>query len=142
MSWKLEDSIHSLWVHNITIIIQVNINGVLSFRSPFDTFTPVTFPLTDFAILITPFWDDISTKVNGNIFFRFTANPALLNQVESFSREVFGSEMDPLLLFIVTWDAVAGASFRNQVYASSIHTVGSFLLNSAKDIFSVYLNFL
>ena len=51
----------------------------------------------------------------GNIFFRFTVDPALLNQVGSFSREVFGSEMDPLLLFIVTWDAVAGFNFPNQV---------------------------
>ena len=95
----------------------MNTNGILSFRSPFIYFVPHQFPLTSFNVLIAPFWDDIDISyMMGNIFFRFMVDPALLNQVGLFSSEVFGSEMDPLLLFIVTWDAVAGYNFRNQVY--------------------------
>ena len=105
------------YTYNVTIIIQVNTNGILSFRSPFTSYVPRQFPLTSFNVLIAPFWDDIDIRnMMGNIFFRFTVDPALLNQVGLISSEVFGSEMDPLLLFIVTWDAVAGYNFRNQVY--------------------------
>ena len=102
----------------------MNTNGILSFRYPFFRYVPRQFPLTSLDILIAPFWDDVNILVNGSIFFRFTANPALLNQVGSFCREVFGSEMDPLLLFIVTWYAVAGYDFPNQVYIYIKHTYG------------------
>ena len=110
----------------------MNTNGILSFRYPFFSYVPRQFPLTS-LILIAPFWDDVNILVTGNTYFRFTANPALLNQVGSFCREVFGSEMDPLLLFIVTWYAVAGYDFPNQVYTYIKHTysgIGSLLLKA------------
>ena len=87
-------------------IAQVNANGVLSFGGPFSAHTPRPFPLFPDR-LIAPFWNDIDIRTAGSIFYRFTDDEGLLNQVGSSIRNAYSSIFSPTLLFIATWDAVA-----------------------------------
>lgn len=64
------------------------------------------FPLSNYT-LIAPFWDDINTNVAGRIFFRFSGDPDLLDEVGSSIEDAFDCEFNPVLLFIATWDSVA-----------------------------------
>ena len=93
----------------------MNTNGILSFRTPFLNSTTFSFPLSTRDILIAPFWADVDIRSSGNVFFRFSVDPVLLNQVGLLLTNSFGSEVDPLSLFIVTWDDVPGADFPDQV---------------------------
>ncbi len=91
-------------------LIQVNTNGVLSFANFFLDFTPSPFPLTSQDdILIAPFWADhnVGAFMGGQIFFRFSSNSLLLDQVGSIISKGFTTDFTPEVLFIATWDRVA-----------------------------------
>ncbi len=87
--------------------MQVNSNGLLSFRNPFNTVTPLSFPLTTNDTVIAPFWADIDITDSGQIFFRFTDNSSLLSSVQDRVFSAFGIQYLPSLLFIATWNRVA-----------------------------------
>ena len=89
--------------------MQVNTNGILSFRARFTRFTPQGFPLTDNSSLIAPFWDDVDTRRFGNIYYRVTSNATLLQKARDQLRELFPStgSFAPTQLVIATWDRVA-----------------------------------
>ena len=86
-----------------TCISQVNTNGILSFRAPFTSFSPHPFPLGELP-LIAPFWDDVDITVGGEILYRETQDPKLLQQ---FTQELINttgiSSYQPTYLFIATW---------------------------------------
>ena len=89
----------------------MNSNGILSLRVGFTDFSPEPFPLNngfqDDSILIAPFWDDVNINNAGDIFFRFSSDPLLLQEVGDSISNAFGITFQPTLLFIVTWDGVA-----------------------------------
>lgn len=89
-------------------LLQVNTNGVLSFRSPFFDFVPRPFPLSTNEILIAPFWDDFNVLQGGQILFRQSNDGDLLTQVGTAISDAFMWEFSPTLLFIATWDGVPG----------------------------------
>ena len=89
-------------------ILQVNTNGVLSFRNPFFNFVPNPFPLNTNNVLIAPFWDDFDLRLGGQILFRETNDESLLDTVGALINEIFMWEFTPTLLFIATWDGVPG----------------------------------
>lgn len=87
--------------------IQVNANGVISFRNSFDDFIPNPFPLTSVDILIAPFWDDHDVRIEGRILYRFSEEASLLEEVGASVNASFGLSFTPTLLFIATWEGVA-----------------------------------
>ena len=88
--------------------MQVNANGPLSFRSPFRDFSPRPFPLLfEDDILIAPFWDDILISTAGEIYYRFSADPSLLEEVGGNISDAFETSFTPSQLFVATWDRVA-----------------------------------
>lgn len=84
--------------------MQVNANGVISFREPFQSHNPREFPLETMTVLIAPFWDDINIMRAGQIFFRICNNQDLLFQVGL--RIADFDNFDPSVLFIATWNEV------------------------------------
>ena len=90
-------------------IFQVNANGVLSFRGRFYDSSPDPFPLSlsYYNVLIAPFWNYVSLYRGGSVFFRFTDDESILEEVGMTIRDAFENDFSPTLLFIATWDRVA-----------------------------------
>ena len=86
----------------------MNTNGVISFNSPIYHYTPQTFPrnVTD-EIIIAPFWADVDIRGTGNIGYRETRNPDLLQRANNDIRRAFPTiRFSSEYLFIATWDHV------------------------------------
>ena len=96
--------------------MQVNTNGPLSFRSPFTDFSPRPFPLiSENDILIAPFWDDIFIIRAGEIYYRFSVDPSLLEEVGGNISDAFSTSFIPSQLFVATWDRVAAIGGLNNL---------------------------
>ncbi len=78
---------------------------MLSLRNPL-TNSQSSFSLSTTDIVIAPFWDDID-PARGDVFFRFSTDADMLNEVAMKVFMAFGSTFSPSLLFIVTWDGVS-----------------------------------
>ncbi len=89
--------------------MQVNSNGVLSFRNPFSSSYSMSFPIEG-DILIAPFWDNIQS---GEIYYRFTDNETLLDEVATCINDAFDGTFSPDFLFIATWNQVADGTSNN-----------------------------
>ena len=89
--------------------LQVNTNGILSFRSAFTSATLEMFPLSVNIPLIAPFWGDVNIRRFGNIFYRETSNATLLQRARDQLQGLFPSSANfiPSTLFIATWERVA-----------------------------------
>ena len=106
---------HILRTFYLLIYMQVNIDGVLSFGDPFRHFSPELFPLSNHEddVLIAPFWDDIETRDTGDIYFRFSEEEPLINQIGKNISDAFKVSFTPSSLFIATWDGVVSSSGPN-----------------------------
>ena len=90
------------------LCLQVNTNGILSFRSRFTSPFRRSFPF--FSVpLIAPYWDNVDTRRFGNVFYRQTTDTNLLTRARNQLQELFPSagNFTPTYLFIATWDRVA-----------------------------------
>ena len=56
-------------VYNVSVIVQVNTNGVLSFGTALPTYPSESLPVNGTAF-IAPFWADIDTQMNGSVYYR------------------------------------------------------------------------
>ena len=92
----------------------MNTNGVISFLAAVSQFTPAAFPLGDQRRLIAPFWGDVNTNYGGNILYRQSTDPVLLQRATDDVRRAFlgHQRFFATWIFVVTWDRVAfhGAS--------------------------------
>ncbi|XP_078509936.1 alpha-tectorin-like [Lissotriton helveticus] len=87
--------------------VYVNNNGHISFKEPVSSYRPTLFPLKEVCPLIAIFWADINNVIQGNIFYRQTQDPELLQNVtyciqRSYPRLAFNARW----AFIATWDHV------------------------------------
>lgn len=77
-------------------------------------FTPDAFPLGDNRRLVAPFWADVDTRNGGDVFFRETTDPNLLQQATNDVTAIFVDQrkFKATWLLIATWYEVAfyGAS--------------------------------
>ena len=89
--------------------VQVNTNGILSFRFPFSSSFVRTFPFLSVP-LIAPYWENFDLRTGGNLFYRQTSNTTLLQTVQDLLQESLPSARSffPTSLFIATWDRVPG----------------------------------
>ena len=106
--------------------MQVNTNGVLSFRGSFTEYDPTSFPQTSFP-LIAPFWQDFNIEISGHIFYRETTSPNQLQLVSDVISSTFSSVSDdfkPSYSFISTWSNAAEFSGSSSVVSrTSKHVV-------------------
>ena len=89
-------------------ILQVNANGVLSFRNLFSDHTPETFPLDSEQgdLIIAPFWYNVDIRLAGQVFYRQTSSPTFLHRVGVNISRAFDTDFSPQLLFIATWSGI------------------------------------
>ena len=88
-------------------LTQVNTNGLLSFGQPYANVTSGTFPLPG-PPLIAPLWADVDTREVGEVSFRETDDPALIESLTMTIREGL-TRLGPFVpshLFIATWSSV------------------------------------
>ena len=98
--------------------MQVNNNGLISFRHSVSAFTPVPFPLvssseidvtTATAQLIAPFWGDVDTRGTGTVWHRESTDQADRDRAQREIRRAFPAQaarFTSRLVFIATWDHV------------------------------------
>ena len=81
----------------------------MSFEGPFNNFQGPPFPDQDHygVPVIAPFFDDSDTRTAGKVFYRYTDNETLLDNVTSCIDDAYGSGFNARVLFIATWDGVA-----------------------------------
>ena len=98
----------NLFVTSIPFV-QVNTNGILSFRFPFTNSFIRRFPFFSNP-LIAPYWENFDLRRGGNLFYRQTSNTTLLQRVQDLLQESLpsASSFFPTTLFIATWDRVQG----------------------------------
>lgn len=88
--------------------MQVSSNGILSFREEFSDCCPRDFP--QFSVpLIALFWHDINIIAGGNIYYRQTADPELIDISRKLLLifDITPPNYAPINLLIVTWERVA-----------------------------------
>ena len=96
-----------LWPSNYSIVLQVNIVGVISFEDSFTTFISRSFPYSNGDILICPLWTDL--------WYRSGITTLYVNSVLNISKKIritqliegrLGYTFIPTGVFIATWDDV------------------------------------
>ncbi|CAJ0961127.1 unnamed protein product, partial [Ranitomeya imitator] len=89
----------------------VNNNGLLSFMTPILDFTPqvtTTVPYVSAVPYIAPFWADVDVTIAGDIYYRESTDPQLLERATSDIRTYFHDlKFNAQWIFVATWDQVA-----------------------------------
>ena len=96
-------------ISHLSLCLQVNTNGILSFRNSFLDHEPQDFGvMSSEVVLVAPYWDDVDTSSGaGNISHRLVEGqefPQLQEIIESTFTEVRGFRIR--LLFVATYDRV------------------------------------
>ena len=101
-------------LHFWFLILQVNLNGVLSFNQACNVITPQPFPYKGYA-LISLFWENFETARFGHVYYRTTTDSLLLTRTQRYVEDTFPSigGFNPSYLLIATWDRVP----QNTVYS-------------------------
>ncbi|KAM8985778.1 sushi, nidogen and EGF-like domain-containing protein 1 [Ara ararauna] len=82
--------------------LYVNNNGVISFDTRVNQYTPDPFPLADGRPFVAPYWADVDNVLGGDVFYRQTTDPALLALITSDINQYF-----PTIPYTATWALVA-----------------------------------
>ncbi|XP_051788213.1 alpha-tectorin [Erpetoichthys calabaricus] len=88
--------------------IFVNNNGVISFNVQVSQFTPEAFPLTDSRSFIAPFWADVHNGIRGDVYYRESTHPDILQRATLDIRKYFKNMVSftATWVFIATWHQV------------------------------------
>ncbi|XP_037125232.1 alpha-tectorin-like [Syngnathus acus] len=88
--------------------IYVNNNGVISFNEHVSQFTPEAFPLSDSRSFIAPLWADVHNGIRGDIYYRETTLPQILERATHDVRRHFKNipNFSATWAFIATWHEV------------------------------------
>ncbi|NWR61147.1 TECTA protein, partial [Bucorvus abyssinicus] len=90
--------------------LYVNNNGVVSFGVGVPEFTPEPFPLPGHRPFVAPYWADVDTTVEGEVFYRQTRDPELLARLaQDLAPAVAPSDPapKPTWAFVATWHRVS-----------------------------------
>ncbi|XP_059729648.1 sushi, nidogen and EGF-like domain-containing protein 1 isoform X2 [Haemorhous mexicanus] len=115
----------------------VNNNGVISFDEPVRQYTPDPFPLADGRPFVTPFWADVDNVLGGDIFYRQSTDPALLEDISQHMTQYFpDSPFTATWALVATWDHVA-------YYGSTSEKGNTFqaVLTTDSKMFYIILNY-
>uniref|UniRef100_A0A8C9V4C8 Sushi, nidogen and EGF like domains 1 n=1 Tax=Scleropages formosus TaxID=113540 RepID=A0A8C9V4C8_SCLFO len=83
--------------------LYVNNNGLVSFLREVSQFTPVAFPIAGDRKVVAPFWADVDNKRAGQVFYRETKDPAILQRATDDIQQYFPE----MLNFTATWALIA-----------------------------------
>ena len=93
------------------VIVQVMINGLISFGSPYPTFFNQPFPGPDTLLLIAPFWDDVNTNDGGTISYEIHTSGDSLQLVSGYVSSQIGEVYEGYWMMVIFWDQVPPFSF-------------------------------
>ncbi|XP_078360269.1 sushi domain-containing protein 2-like isoform X2 [Oculina patagonica] len=117
----------------------VNNNGVISFLVEVSQYTPDTFPLGGNRRLVAPFWADVDTGNGGDVFYRETTDPNLLQQATDDVKAAYVDQrkFKATWLLIATWYEVAfyGASGG---YTNRRNTFQAVLITNGRHSFVIF----
>lgn len=97
----------------ITIILQINENGVLSFRSSFTSRFIQSFDrLFSFPSLVAPLWTDIDTRRgDGSVLYRRSRDDIDLGYARNLTQQQFPEvDFEPSDVVVTTWYRVGHAA--------------------------------
>ena len=94
--------------------------GLLQFDDKFRILSPQLFPIRRYKY-IAPYWANADTSRCGQLFYRQTNDPDLLDRAASEIRAAFPVHEDFEItnLFIVTWDEVGYIGSQNDKVCSN-----------------------
>ena len=99
---------------------------MISFLVQVSQYTPDTFPLDGNRRVVAPFWADVNTNNGGEVFYRETTDPNLLQQATDDVKSVYVSQRKfrATWLLVATWYKVAffGASGNYTKKVKSVKT--------------------
>ncbi|XP_062341282.1 alpha-tectorin [Osmerus eperlanus] len=117
--------------------IYVNNNGVISFNVQVSQFTPEAFPLSDSRSFIAPLWADVHNGIRGDIFYRESTEPHLLERVTQDVRKYFQNlpTFTATWVFITTWHQV---TFYGGSQTTPVNTFQTALISDGAAFFSMF----
>nr|XP_023657699.1 sushi, nidogen and EGF-like domain-containing protein 1 isoform X2 [Paramormyrops kingsleyae] len=88
--------------------LYVNNNGLVSFLREVSQFTPVVFPISGDRRVVAPFWADVDNRRAGQVFYRETKDPAILQRATNDVSQYFPEfpNFTTSWVFIATWHQV------------------------------------
>ena len=95
-----------LWPSNYSIVLQVNIVGVISFEDSFTTYVSRSFPYSNGDILICPLWTDL-WYTEGTLYTNSVLDINKQIRITQLIEGRLGYTFIPTGVFIATWDDVA-----------------------------------
>lgn len=106
---------------------KVNNNGVISFNIQVSQFTPEAFPLSDSRSFIAPLWADVHNGIRGDVYYRESADPEILERATQDVRKYFKNMVSftATWIFIATWNQVTfyGGSQTTPVRQKEIYSL-------------------
>lgn len=139
------DDVSSPSVHLITPItfyddkytsLYINLNGIISFDTELPDYRSNLIIPFDYKV-ISPFFADVDITLSGNVYYRETQDPSLLNKVAQDIQKAFPQRYDfrPRSLLIATWDSVA--AFESQFEPTNTFQV--LIASDGTDSFCLFL---
>ena len=96
-------SVSTIQLHVHVCSFQMSTNGIISFRSEFKSFDPVSFPSSSVP-LIAPLWTDFDFREVGSIYYRVTQDQKTLAKFSNIVSEKNPNfSYHPTLCVIMTW---------------------------------------
>ncbi|XP_062902209.1 sushi, nidogen and EGF-like domain-containing protein 1 isoform X3 [Mobula hypostoma] len=117
--------------------LYVNNNGIISFLKEVSQFTPVAFPISNDRRVVAAFWADVDNRRAGDVFYRETKDPAILQSATNDIRKYFPEhkEFTTQWAFVATWYKVTffgGSSF------SPVNTFQIVLVTDGEASFTIF----
>ena len=90
-------------------LLQVGSNGLLSFRSRINPFTPSLFPTTNFVrngFVVAPFWSDVDARIAGCIQYQVfdpVSDNATISEVSSYISQATNKSFSGVWMLVAEW---------------------------------------
>uniref|UniRef100_A0AAY4DVV8 NIDO domain-containing protein n=1 Tax=Denticeps clupeoides TaxID=299321 RepID=A0AAY4DVV8_9TELE len=117
--------------------IYVNNNGVISFNVQVSQFTPEAFPLSDSRSFIAPLWADVHNGIRGDVYYRETTEPDILDRASQDVRKYFKNmpTFTATWVFISTWHQV---TFYGGSQTTPVNTFQCILISDGAAFFAMF----
>ncbi|XP_019725167.1 alpha-tectorin isoform X1 [Hippocampus comes] len=118
--------------------IYVNNNGVISFSEHVSQFTPEAFPLSDSRSFIAPLWADVHNGIRGDIYYRETTLPQILERATHDVRRHFKNipNFTATWAFVATWHQV---TFYGGSQTTPVNTFQTVLISDGAVSFALFI---
>ncbi|XP_061607135.1 alpha-tectorin isoform X3 [Phyllopteryx taeniolatus] len=117
--------------------IYINNNGVISFNEHVSQFTPEAFPLSDSRSFIAPLWADVHNGIRGDVYYRETTQPQILERATHDVRRHFKNipNFTATWAFVTTWHQV---TFYGGSQTTPVNTFQTVLISDGGVSFALF----